>query len=38
MAHVRDDHDEIGEVDEHVFEQLGMLHLASAREARESRR
>ena len=26
MPHVRDDHDEVGKVDEHVFEQVGMLH------------
>ncbi len=36
MAHVRDDHDEIGEVDEHVFEQLRVLHLRTHPRSRDT--
>ena len=38
MPHVRDDHDEIGEVDQHVFEQLGVLHLRAHARAGNARR
>ncbi len=36
MPHVRDDHRQVGEVDQHVFEQLRVLHAGTNARPRDA--